>query len=147
MFTGIKKWFNELPPGYQFLVIAIVVFVLARAIKKAQAMNKAVTAGLGSKTELQLLASNQIKPSYAKYTYDSWADKLYKAMKGIGTDNDMVFAVFNSLKNDADYIKLDQAFGMRDTYTMKEWVHGDLSTTKINTINSGFKTKGMTKRI
>lgn len=143
----VGEWFRSLPPSYQFLVIAIVAFVVWRIYVKFTAYQKANASSVAQKAELKVLEEKGIKPSFAQYTYDSWAEKLYTAMKGAGTDEGMIFSVFKQLKNDVDFIRLDQAFGIRDTYTMRVWLKDDLSSSDIQAINAGLKVKGLTKRI
>ena len=45
--------------------------------------------------------------------YSSLADTLFEAMDGYGTDNDSITEVFRSLRNQADFDALEDAFGSR----------------------------------
>ena len=76
-------------------------------------------------------------------TFKMLANKLYTAMKGIGTDEDTVFAVFGQLSNTADMLKLVAVFGTRDGETLDQWIRGDLGYFEINKLNRLLSNKGI----
>lgn len=85
----------------------------------------------------------QKKPSYPDSYYATFADQLYAAMDGWGTDEESIYNVMYKIKNDVDYMKLVEAFGVRDSESLSEWISGDCNTKEINEINSILKNNGV----
>jgi hypothetical protein len=83
------------------------------------------------------------KLSYSENLYQSYANKLYAAMKGLGTDEKAIFAVFNAMNNKADLLKILTVFGTRDNMSLNEWIYDDLSLSDINKINTILANKGI----
>jgi len=58
--------------------------------------------------------------------YKSLASRLEKAMKGMGTDNDEVFAVLHNIDTKEQFNNLVKAFGIRDGQNLNQWIAGDI---------------------
>ena len=105
--------------------------------------------------EIAQLENAGIKPSYSDSTFEKMADDLFEAMDGIGTDTATVFSTFKKLKNDADFIKLNAAFGVRagsdnlfglmEDEDLAGWIKDDLSSTEITKLNGQLKAQGISK--
>lgn len=119
------------------IVIIVIVFKVARSVSRS----------FGNQSEQSILMAGGMKPSYQSNIYQTFADNLYRYMKGLGTDENGVFRVFNFLHNDLDFLRLDAAFGVRDGYSMREWIRGDLSSADITTLNNRLRVKGITKKV
>lgn len=78
------------------------------------------------KDQQTLYKGGQI-PSYLDTQYNGFADTLYQSMKGVGTYEEEVAGIMYKMKNDQDVLKLIQAFGTRDGYTLSEWIADDFS--------------------
>lgn len=65
--------------------------------------------------------------SYTDDQYDVFAQKLYNALKGWGTDEETVQSVFAQMNTRDDVLKLISTFGIKDGETLSEWLSGDLS--------------------
>lgn len=139
------KWWNGLSPEnqFKFAVLFLLVGVLIYITLKSSI--KGFSNALSASSELAALNLVGIKPTYTDASYKLAADKLYVAMKGLGTDETAIFEVFGKMKNDADMIKLELAFGVRDTYDLTAWLKGDLSAKDIATLNQMLINKGITK--
>lgn len=75
-----------------------------------------------------------------------YANKLYSAMKGAGTNETEVMQVFQSCVNDDDVNLLIIKFSKRDGETLSEWINGDFNaSSKEKYINSVLRAKGITK--
>lgn len=77
-----------------------------------------------------------ITPSLA----NDYADKLYAAMKGLGTDEDAVYEVFSHLQSRSDVLYLIRTFSVRNGRTLVEWITSELNSTertRLNVILSG----------
>lgn len=139
------KWWNGLSSENQFK-FAILFFVVGWLIWIAlRGGVKGFANALGAGSELAALNVTGVKPTYTDASYKIAADKLYVAMKGMGTDEASIFEVFSKMKNDADMIKLELAFGVRDNYDLTAWLKGDLSAADIATLNQLLINKGITK--
>lgn len=106
-----------------------------------------------TKTDLNKLQSEGIKPSYPDTSYANWANQLESAfLIAWGTNEDAVYRIFGYMKNDADVIKLEEAFGLR----RMEWtlakanlammIDYEMSNSEISKINEILKSKGITRR-
>lgn len=65
------------------------------------------------------------------------AQRLYTAMKGMGTDEDAIYSVFLNLKTKGDVLYLIQVFGVKDHETLVQWITSELNSkerTKLNSI-------------
>lgn len=82
------------------------------------------------------ITSTGIPPSYSDSQYNVYAQQLYTAMKGLGTDENAIYTVFRQMKNRVDILKLFAAFGTRDGQDLYEWMAGDLSSWNFNKINN-----------
>lgn len=154
---SIFNWWKGLTSAQKFtvlVIIAVLIWILRNSIKGA--VSGAANA-VQNVSESAMLQANGIKASYPDSTYKSMATKLFDAMDGYGTDEDVIFEQFDKLKNDVDFIKLDKAFGVRtasdnlfgmiEPTDMKGWIRDDLSPALIANLNARLKSNGVTKRL
>lgn len=95
--------------------------------------------------ELQQWQNVGQSPSYQNTQYQIFADTLYTAMQGFGTDENAVKGVFSNMNNNSDVLKLIQVFGIRDGYGLAGWIAGDFSSSdKDKYINQVLRSKGIT---
>jgi predicted ATP-dependent endonuclease of OLD family len=90
--------------------------------------------------------------------YSEWANRLENAMFDIGTDENAIFEVFGSLRTNGDFIKLKQAFGIREysggflpgfvspDLGLDGWIQQELDGSEINELNAILQRKGITYR-
>lgn len=105
--------------------------------------------------EIAQLSNQGINPSYTSQQYSNLADDLFDAMDGFGTNTNVIYNTFKLLKNDADFIKLDTAFGVREAsdnlFGLMEqedltgWIKDDLSSTEITKLNKQLANQGISK--
>lgn len=76
--------------------------------------------------------------------YTTMADSIYKAMKGVGTDEEVIYNTLENLKNKADWKKLVAAFDKKDEMTLVEWIKDDMSDSEIEKVNTILKAIGAT---
>lgn len=84
--------------------------------------------------------------TYSEADYTVFANKLYAAMKGLGTDEDAVFSVFQLMQTESDVRMLINAFGSKKGETLSQWLLGDLSTADIAKINGILAYNGINYR-
>lgn len=75
--------------------------------------------------------------------YNTYATRLYKAMKGLGTDEEAIYAVFEAMQTYSDVQQLVKTYGLKDGETLKEWLYGDLSNSEIQHLNEILSSKSI----
>ena len=97
--------------------------------------------------------------TYPDSQFYAWANRLEQAMFDIGTDEDAIVEIFSALRNNSDFIKLKQAFGIRnytggfvpgflsDDLSLDGWLAQELDSSEINEINTILSNNGITYRI
>lgn len=144
--AGFEKIFIEDPRrawtiGAFILIVIILLIVFWSKIKSLfeQLINKtALNTELDEYTE-----ETGERPTLTNAQFNMLANKLYTAMKGVGTDEDTIFAVFGQLRNTADVLKLVAVFGTKDGETLEQWIRGDMSSWEINKLNRLLTNKGI----
>ena len=131
-------------------VIAIVVIIVVVALLlyffwgKIKGLFNSLTGKVQANAELsehQAQTGEQLTLSSAEYS--RLAEKLYKAVKGLGTDENSVYTVFNALGNKADLLKLIAVFGTKDDMTLAEWLYDDLNARELAKVNTILANKGI----
>ena len=144
--AGFEKIFIEDPRrawtiGAFILIVIILLIMFWSKIKSLfeQLINKtALNTELDEYTE-----ETGERPTLTNAQFNMLANKLYTAMKGVGTDEDTIFAVFGQLRNTADVLKLVAVFGTKDGETLEQWIRGDMSSWEINKLNRLLTNKGI----
>lgn len=123
------------------------------AIKRSKTEKESKEVVNATISELNRLQKQGIIPSYPEAQFKVWADAAYSCYAGWGTcSGDTIFV---NLKNDADVLKLIQAFGVR-TIPSGQWnpapdltgslpavMRDELSNSEINSINKTLAKKGI----
>ena len=125
-----------------FIVIVIVLIVVFWG-KLKNLFNQLVNKTALNSTLDEYTEETGEHPTLSGATFNMLAQKLYTAMKGVGTDEDTIYSVFGQMNNTADVLKLVAVFGTRDGETLDQWIRGDLNTWEINKINRLFASKGI----
>lgn len=130
-------------------VVGTTAAVLISKAKRKRAAKDTINAAQTEYTEIlknnkSLPAELQMRASYTPAQMKLYAQKLEKAMDGIGTDNDAVKDVFKAMNNDLDILLLIEAFGVRDDDDLAAWLEDDGASDYVNDILAT-KTK-ITKR-
>lgn len=170
--TFYEKYYKDQPAWAKGVINVVVVggaaFVawqLWKGLKRSKEVKDANQMAEAAKTELQILATRGIFPSYYDSQYESMATQLVHAMNGCGTDEEAVYEVFRKLRNDADVLKLVQIFGVRYyqpcswsqpiSYAMwlvddksfgggiDDWLAYDLTSSEIAKVNQILRSNGI----
>lgn len=136
MKPNIIKW---IVISVLILIVIIVLFVFV--LKGKNAITDAVTESKLIKEANYEIATDQITLTSSQFA--TLATKIYKAVKGAGTDEDAIYAAFLSVNSRSDVLKLISTFGVRDGMTLKEWLYDDLSTDEITKINDILSSKNI----
>jgi hypothetical protein len=118
--------------------------------KREESEQKVVTGELETETKATPL-------SYPVSQYATFANIIETAGFDIGTDEDAIYTVFRSLKNNADYLALSNAWGKptRKVYdfgfgynmTLPQYLRWEMSDTEVSRINSILKSKNIKYRV
>lgn len=169
---SVVRIYEDLPPWARGVVIVggltIVYFTsksVVASINAAKARKEANKTNIDAQNNLEQLAQQGVKPSYQSSQYKSWADQIAAQFDGcdwsvgmaglILTESGRVLnEICKQLKNDADFLSLETAFGLRTfsncgpfsgkfTGTLPGAVASELSSWEIGTINGTLKTNGI----
>lgn len=73
--------------------------------------------------------------SLTQASAETLCQKLYSAMKGIGTDEDAIYEVFASLTSRSDIYFLIRTFGCKNGKTLIEWITSELNSSERTHLN------------
>lgn len=131
---------------------AIIILVLLIVLKYALPYIKGIFKGLLPSPEKQHLddledAVDDDKLSYPMAQYGLWADALFQAMDGWGTDEDAIFNVFSKMKTNNDLAQLQVSFGVKEGQNLGQWLQDDLGDDEKNKVRSILTSNGVTLSI
>jgi len=143
---------DNLNPYILTAVGAAALFILYKLFKK-----QAPEVSTGAEVNKELTEAIKKSPlSYPLSQYKIGADILKTAMFDVGTDEDSIFRTFNYLKNNADFLALVTAFGIRPKYefginvgnwNLGQWLQDELSSGELLKLNQLLVSKGITYTI
>lgn len=147
------KTFNDLPQWAKGVIAVGVIAGAGYIIYKYFLKPKSGTEIGQSEVESEILTAQEIKKlSYPNSAYYSMADAIETACNDIGTNEQLLYTTFRRLKNDADFLMLKKAFGIRNyngdifpyIITRAKWgleatLQNELSSTELGYINAILK--------
>jgi hypothetical protein len=139
----------KLPP---IVRTALIILVLLIVLKFAMPYLKGILKGILPSPEKQHLddleeAIDDDQLSYPMAQYGLWADALYQAMDGWGTDEDAIYNVFSKMKTNNDLAQLNVSFGVKESQNLGQWLQDDLSDSEKNKVRSILTSNGVTLSI
>jgi len=140
-------WSDRGPAERIFLLAGagISSIVIFRQIGKLTGFIRQTSQNIQTSAELQQWQNVGQNLSYQNTQYQIFAESLYTAMKGFGTNENAVRDVMQRMNNNADILKLIQVFGVRDGYGLSAWITDDFSSKdKEKYINQVLRSKGIT---
>ena len=156
-----KESFSSLPSWAKgvisIAVVAGIGYVLYKLSKKLNPESQRQEAE-NKDVESEIQQSVKKHPlSYPLSQYKSWANQIEVAGFGLGTDEEAIYSIFKKLKNDSDYLALQQAWGKptRKTYdwavpldyTLSQFLRYELSDSEISKLNYILASKGIKYRV
>lgn len=129
---GFKRIFIDDPRrAWTIGIFLVIVIVLIAVFWKSI---KAFFTGLAGKAEDNAELANHIAQTgesvnLSASELSTMVNQLYTAMKGPGTDEETIYAVFKKCKNKADVLKLIAKFGTKDDKDLPTWIRSELSDT------------------
>lgn len=159
--SGVYKFYTELPTwakgvfGVAVLAgIGIVGYGIYKKVHKTSQEKQALESIKDVNADIRKLLKYE-KPSYIQSQYSGFADALFEAMQGLGTENDALTATFNKMKNTLDVLYLNQAFGIRDykddslfgfnvkEMNLNQWISAELDDSEKKELNEMLSKKGI----
>jgi hypothetical protein len=154
-----KEIFNNLPQWSKGVIAVVVVGGIGLiGYRIYKGLSEAVNISESEKALLDVnndIKKSTEKPSYNGSQYRAFADSLFEAMSGMGTDEEEIFNVFRQMKNTLDVLLLTKAFDIRD-YTddkfiifnikamnLNQWLSAELSTSNKKELNKILSSKGI----
>lgn len=116
MATNYKKYLPiKGSSTINILLVVVGLFFLYKIFLTFKDLGKNWKENLAGKNELEQLNSNSsTKQTLTKQQAISFANSLFTALDGYGTDETGIFSVFYKLKNNADFLAVSNAFGTRE---------------------------------
>lgn len=127
-------------------MIAIVVLIIFFVVWNRFGKSKQETEDANKQRDIANEVNNAITASNVKLTQvqlNTLADKIYKAVKGSGTDEKSIYDAMRTLQTKDDVLALIKTFSVRDSMTLREWLYDDLNNSEISKINDILLSKGI----
>lgn len=127
--------------GVAVIVLVIVIIIIVKCTKVKDLINdKKANERLIDEANQTIVVEDI---SITQDQFNTFASKLYKAMKGPGTNEQAIFNVFDEMNSRSDVQQLIKTFGTKDGMTLKEWLYDDLNENDIQHINSILASKSI----
>lgn len=127
-------------------MIAIVVLIMFFVVWNRFGKSKQETEDANKERDIANEVNNAITTSnvtLSQVQLNTLADKLYKAVKGSGTDEKSIYDAMRTLQTKDDVLALIKTFSVRDSMTLREWLYDDLNNSEISKINDILLSKGI----
>ncbi len=142
--TGIKIDKEIMVPAIIFIavfVLAVVVYFVSKTIARKE------TSTGDEVTDEAVRLINPKDVTMSKVQIESAAEKLFIAMKGLGTDSKAIYSVFDQVKTASDLFAIIVAFGKRKSWgfydSLPAWISDECSAGEISKINKILQSKNI----
>ena len=132
----------------QVLKWAIIIFIIIIALRFGAPLIKSTWNQFKKSSETRSIEElenniNNNKLSYQLAEYSLMANSLFTAMDGMGTNEQVIYNVFNRLKNIDDLYQLITSFGVKSDQTLQQWLIADLSSSELEKVNQLLSSKNI----
>ena len=110
-----------------YILLGEIIFVLLLFIALIIALSKVFKKKPKNNELEEAEETNEANLSYSPATYERFANQLFEAFRGVGTDEDQVIRIINELKTYDDWLALVKAFGIRKVPHLFGDIEGTLS--------------------
>ena len=125
------------------VAIIIVVVIMTWGIMKLTGASKKIDDKLAEQKLSDIIDSEISNHSLSELEATTYAQKLYTAMKGLGTDEEAIYEVFSQLRSYSDILYLMKVFGVKDRKTLAEWLTAELNSKERQKLNDILSEKGI----
>jgi hypothetical protein len=149
----VLNFFKDIPGWAKGIILIIIVLLVSwiiykfyKNIKPKSDEEKAV------ENEKDQLVKKGQKPTFGQSTYQGYADRIQTENMSFNTDEEAIYGIFKTFKNDLDVILLIQAFGQKRPYletaekSLPGFLAADLNRNEIGEINKILQQKGIKYR-
>lgn len=148
--------------GLQIIALGVTAYLVVRLFKGGKQFigdKPFNTEAQETANELQVLNQNpSTKQTISNSQAMAFANKIFSCMNGKGTYEEELIGVFNHLKNNADFLAVNKAYGTRTVYsktyfvddfrgTMLGAIADELDVEYIKRINAILAKKGIKRRV
>lgn len=147
------SFFKDIPGWAKGVILIIIVLLISwiiykfyKNIKPKSDEEKAV------ENEKDQLVKKGQKPTFGQSTYQGYADRIQTENMSFNTDEEAIYGIFKTFKNDLDVVLLIQAFGQRRPFaetqekSLPGFLAADLNKNEIGEINKILQQKGIKYR-
>ena len=137
-----NKFLEDLSKNPMLLIMWIIVFILVCfGIYKLFGFIKDKISEYNATSGFAVQRNNL---SYSISEFTSMANQLFNAMDGAGTNEDIIFSVFNKIQTKDDYNQLIKSFGVRSSTSwtssfsgdLLAWLSDELSSSDVKKLNN-----------
>jgi len=140
----LKKLWKELPPMVRFGIIGLGGYY---AYLKIGGVFKSLKGKARINQALAEAEAKGQKQTMGDYDYVVQARKIYNANNWYNDDEDAVYGVMSRIKNDVDFVKMEEAFQDIAQTDMISYIRDFLSSSEIGICNERLAKNGVTYRI
>lgn len=116
-----ESTFNALPGVAKVVIVVagtgltlVTGYMIYSAVKKRIGLAGSFKEKREVDDEIKNLANKNVKPTYSDSQYLAWANQIHAGFDGYGSGVTQLPSIFIKLKNDADMLKLINAYGIRE---------------------------------
>lgn len=142
----VAQFWEGIPPAIKVVGGTLFAYWVYRKIDNAVQTGKSRAQQQQQNQELDQFIQQGQNLTYPLGQYAIMADTLQVAMEGPWydpTDEDAVKGVLNQLVHNADFLQMQKAFGIRDSWNLARWIRGDFTQDEINELNGILTSKGI----
>jgi hypothetical protein len=153
---GIKSFWDGLSSMQKMIVVVLIIVILWVIWNKTKGTIKGVARDISNNSEAGQLQQAGMQASYPAENYKGWAKEIFNALNPAGSVEQTVYRILGYMNNDVDFIKLDQAFGVREASDnwfglvedkdLNGWILDEFSSEEVAKCNAILKSHGVTKR-
>lgn len=137
-----NKFLEDLSKNPMLLIMWILILIVA-----SFGVYKLIRFIIGKISEYNATSGFNVQKENLTFSiseYNSMANQLFNAMDGAGTNEDIIFSVFNKIQTKDDYNQLIKSFGVRSSTSwtssfsgdLLAWLSDELSSSDVKKLNN-----------
>jgi len=151
--SKVLGFFKDVPGWAKGVIIIIIILLLAWLVYKFyKNVIPPSTSDKAIEDEKDQLVKNGQKPSFGQSVYQGYADRIESENMSFNTDEQAIYGIFKTMKNDLDIVLLIQAFGQRRPFaetnekSLPGFLAADLNKDELAEINKILNSRGIKYR-
>jgi len=148
---GLLSDLDELTPRRVIMMVIILIIIIVIIYFGVQQIRSLIVKAKRV-SEIKELENAGEVASYTQSQYAAFADALFAAMDGFGTDEDAIYNIFYKMNNKIDVLKLIDAYGVRNkavltwfssSTNLNDSLKDELSASELSKLNGILQSKGI----